>query len=67
MRYRWDKYHPGSEEVILTYNVTTDEVDMHVKRISNPNQPYKPVGMLKVRAWCVFSGPGFQRLFMHET
>lgn len=44
---RWDKHHPGSEEVTLTLN--GDRVDMSVRRLSPPNQPYKPDGMLKVR------------------
>ena len=36
------------EQVTLTAN-DRGGVDMVVERISNPNQPYKPVGMLSVR------------------
>ena len=46
---RWGKHPPGMEQVTLSYNAATGGVDMSVDRVSNPNQPYKPVGMLKVR------------------
>ena len=46
---RWGKYPPGMEQVTLRANVQGG-ADMEVERVSTPNQPYKPVGMLKVSA-----------------
>lgn len=44
----WGKYHPGIEEVRLLYNPRTHVADMVVTRVTTPNQPWKPVGMLAV-------------------
>ncbi|GAX76445.1 hypothetical protein CEUSTIGMA_g3890.t1 [Chlamydomonas eustigma] len=44
---KWGKFPPGMEQVTLKV-VDEDKINMTVDRVSNPNQPYKPVGMLKV-------------------
>eukprot|EP00798_Chlamydomonas_sp_ICE-L_P007769 gene7769-955_t len=47
MKIRWGKYHPGMEQVTLYLN-NSGSVAINVTRISPPNQPYKPVGIIRV-------------------
>lgn len=48
------------EEVTLQLNSATGGVDMVVNRVSTPNQPYKPVGMLQVGRGAGGGGVGEQ-------
>ena len=42
-------HNAGKEEVILVHDIPTSVVQMHVERLSKPNQEHKPRGILKVR------------------
>jgi hypothetical protein len=45
---KWGEYPPGMDEVILTLDASSKRYVMRSEKVSKPNQPYKPVGMLAV-------------------